>query len=426
MVNRIFILISFILLLCSPIIQAADTSTAIFDKRFKTLKIEVADDFMAPPAIRMGTDDRIIIKFDEIGEDNSWLEYRLIHCNADWQPSRLIESEYLSGFNSQKIEDFAFSSATFVHYVNYLISLPNENVQFLHSGNFLLQVYDPDSSDRTLLQIRFQVFENSTNITGEVGSRTDMGHNTVWQQANFAVDCSGMGELNPYQDIEVAIVQNNREATRRVIHTPMRVDGKTLIYEHKPETIFPASNEYRRFESVSNSFQGMNVDSLRYMGSNYHVWLKPDYPRSERQYSLDRTQHGRFMVREYNSTDSDIGADYITVHFMLDMPELFDKEVYLDGEFTHDRFDSYNRMAYDRTLECYTTEIPLKQGAYNYQYVVMPKPDSTISDTKMIPDAAYIEGNRYETENEYKIEVWFHPVGARADRLTGVQTITSR
>ena len=80
-----------------------DTTTGIFDRRFRTLKTEVEDNFMSPPVIRLGTNDRILVKFDEIGEDNSYLEYRLIHCDADWQPSRLIESEYLEGFNSVRI-----------------------------------------------------------------------------------------------------------------------------------------------------------------------------------------------------------------------------------------------------------------------------------------------------------------------------------
>ena len=294
-----------------------DTTTGIFDRRFRTLKTEVEDNFMSPPVIRLGTNDRILVKFDEIGEDNSYLEYRLIHCDADWQPSRLIESEYLEGFNSVRIEDYAYSTATFVHYVNYLIAFPNEELQIKHSGNYLLQVYDPERPEETLLQTRFQVTENRARIEGNVTSRTDMGHNTYWQQLAFEIDCQGIGEFNPYQDIIVYVTQNNREATKRRIMTPLRVSGCKIIYEHLNDLVFGASNEYRRFESVSNSFPGMRVDSLRYMGSNYHVWLKVDEPRQSASYNYDQTQHGRFLVREYNSTDSDIGADYITVHFLL-------------------------------------------------------------------------------------------------------------
>lgn len=387
-----------------------DTTTGIFDRRFRTLKTEVEDNFMSPPVIRLGTNDRILVKFDEIGEDNSYLEYRLIHCDADWQPSRLIESEYLEGFNSVRIEDYAYSTATFVHYVNYLIAFPNEELQIKHSGNYLLQVYDPEKPEETLLQTRFQVTENIARIEGNVTSRTDMGHNTYWQQLAFEIDCQGIGEFNPYQDIIVYVTQNNREATKRRIMTPLRVSGDKIIYEHLNDLVFGASNEYRRFESVSNSFPGMRVDSLRYMGSNYHVWLKVDEPRQSASYSYDQTQHGRFLVREYNSTDSDIGADYITVHFLLECPELPAYDIYLDGEFTHDRMDKENQLTYDHRVGGYVAEVPLKQGAYNYQYVTRSRQTGEISTST-------IEGDKYETLNEYGIAVYFRPPGARADRL---------
>ena len=387
-----------------------DTTTGIFDRRFRTLKTEVEDNFMSPPVIRLGTNDRILVKFDEIGEDNSYLEYRLIHCDADWQPSRLIESEYLEGFNSVRIEDYAYSTATFVHYVNYLIAFPNEDLQIKHSGNYLLQVYDPERPEETLLQTRFQVTENRARIEGNVTSRTDMGHNTYWQQLAFEIDCQGIGEFNPYQDIIVYVTQNDREATKRRIMTPLRVSGDKIIYEHLNDLVFGASNEYRRFESVSNSFPGMRVDSLRYMGSNYHVWLKVDEPRQSASYSYDQTQHGRFLVREYNSTDSDIGADYITVHFLLECPELPAYDIYLDGEFTHDRMDKENQLTYDHRVGGYVAEVPLKQGAYNYQYVTRSRQTGEISTST-------IEGDKYETLNEYGIAVYFRPPGARADRL---------
>lgn len=394
-----------------------DTSTRIFDRNFKTLKTQVEDVFMAPPVIRMGTNDRLTVKFDEIGDDNSWLEYRLIHCNADWQPSRLLENEYVEGFNSQKIEDFAFSSATFVHYTNYLITIPNEDLRIIHSGNYLLQVYDPDEPDEVLLQTRFQVTENSVWIDGGVTSRTDMGHNTEWQQLAFRIDTQGFGRVNAFQDLVVTVEQNNRESTRRIIKSPLRTTGNEIVYEHQQDLIFPASNEYRRFETVSNSFPGMHVDSLKYMGSNYHVWLKPDEERATREYSYDQTQHGRFMVHEYNATDSDIGADYVTVHFRLETPEIKEGEVFIDGEFTHDRFDASNRMTYDRSLQAYTAEIPLKQGAYNYQYVVKRSKDDSH------PTTAVLEGNKYETSNEYGVSVYYRPPGSRGDRLISYRSL---
>lgn len=421
---KTIIFLFFIILLYAFGIFAQDTPESttldrIFNPRFRTLKTQAADLFLAPPVIRLGTADRIVVTFDELGEDNSYLEYRLIHCNADWRPSRLVESEYLDGFNSVRIEDYAFSTATYVHYTNYRIEIPSDELAITRSGNYLLQVYDPEDPDETLLQTRFQISENLVTANAVATSRTDRGHYGEWQQLAMQLNCEALPGVNPYQDLIVEVMQNQQERTRRVIKAPIRVIGQTAVYEHQPELLYKAGNEYRRFESVSNMFPGMNVDSLKYMGTNYHVWLKPEEERANREYQYDQTQNGRFIVREYNSTDSDIGADYITVHFSLDYPELPGADIYIDGEFSHNSFTSANRMTYNPDLRQYTAEIPLKQGQYNYQYVVKGR------EEKDQPSPEPIEGNKYETDNEYTVSVYFRPPGARADRLVGHTTLHS-
>ncbi len=390
-----------------------DTRQQIFSPRFKTLKVQNMDIFDAPPVMRLGSEDRLEITFDEIGDDNSFLEYRLLHCNADWQPSSLLDSEFLAGFNAVRIEDYAFSTATFVHYVNYRIEIPNEETGILRSGNYLLQVYNPDEPDETLLQARFRVSENSATIVSGYNARTDLGFNDSWQQV-WATATVELGDgSNPYNDYRLEVTQNNDDRTRRTLPVPSRVNGNQLVYDHNPQLIFPAGNEYLRFESLSNQFAGMKVDSLRYEGTNYHVWLKPDYPRAEREYQFDRTQHGRFIVREYNSTDSNIGADYITVHFLLEMDRLPGAEIYVDGEMTNGLLTDRNRMEYDGTKGVYTLQLPLKQGAYNYRYLVKDLDGKVKS----------LDGDKWETGNQYEVSLWKRRPGDRADSLIGVELI---
>ncbi len=39
------------------------------------------------------------LSFDVVDGNTESLYYSLIHCNADWQPSDLMEMEYVDGFN---------------------------------------------------------------------------------------------------------------------------------------------------------------------------------------------------------------------------------------------------------------------------------------------------------------------------------------
>ena len=413
MVKKILPLLSIFLSYSGIVRAATDTTERIFDPDVKTVSVRNPDDFMAPPVIRPASDDMLVVSFDIIGDAHRYLRYRLLHCNADWQPSRLLESEYVDGFNEASITDFAYSSNTYVHYVNYRIVIPNDDLRIIAGGNYLLQVFEEDNPDDLLFQTRFSVTENSAVINPRMTTRTDRGYNTEWQQIDLDIDLSALSVKNPYQDLIVTVTQNNRPETMRRVTHPLRVDGQHVIFEHDPNLIFGGGNEYRRFETVRVDYPGMHVDSVRFGGSNWHAYLSVDENRNESAYSYDRTQQGRYMIDEYNATDPDLGADYVTVHFTLDAPEAIGGDVYVDGDFTLHRFDERNKMTYDYTSRQYTAEIPLKQGSYNYQYAVLPKSGSGT------PDISLVEGNHHETRNEYQVKVFWCPPGARADRLIG-------
>lgn len=400
-----------------------DTRQAIFNPNFRTLTVSVDNDFMTPLILRLNSNDRLNVSFDEISDDYRFLQYRLIHCNADWQPSSLVESEYLRGFNIEDVDDYAFSSNTFVHFVNYRIDIDFAESEMAPtlSGNYLLQVFEQDDPDSVILQARFAVSENDVAVTGNASGRTDRGFNTEWQQLSLQLDPGEMRINNPYQDLKLVVTQNRRPESTRTVISPMRLEGKKVIYTHIPELIFPAGNEYRRFETTRINTPGMHVDSIRYGGSNYHMYLTPDEPRAERNYSYDQTQRGRFLIREYNATDSDLGADYVTVHFTFKFPEVTDGDIYVDGDLTGHMLTDSNRMSYDHEAGVYRLQLPLKQGSYNYQYVIAPKTNAASSGGT----PRQTEGNYYETDNEYLVQVFYRPVGTRADRLIGHGLILS-
>lgn len=404
-----------LLLACGAAI-GKETSQAILDPAFRTLRVEKEGDFLASPSITLGSQERILFSFDEIASDYSQLRFRLIHCNADWQPSRLLESEYLDGFNEAEIEDYAFSSNTFVQYVNYQFAIPSGRMQPLVSGNYLVEIFRQEDPDDVVARARFSVSENAAGIAGNVTTRTDNGVNSEWQQLLLSVN-PGVRDINPYADLLLTVTQNGRPDSQHLISRPLRVDGSTLIYEHMPELIYPAGNEYRRFETVRSDYPGMGIDSISFSGRSYHAWLRKDTPRADRQYSYDSTQRGRYKIDEYNASDPDLGADYIVVHFDLDFPELIDADIYVEGALTDRSLTDRNRMTYDRQLGRYTLSLPLKQGSYNYQYVARRRNSDSSSDPSPI------EGNKYETVNEYNIQVWLRHPMLRADRLLGTATI---
>lgn len=387
----------------------ADTSQGILNPNFSTLKVEKEGDFYAPPVIQLGSGDRITVSFDEIGDDWSRLQYRLIHCNADWQPSRLIESEYIDGFNFADIDDYAFSSNTFTNFVNYRLSIPSPDMDITASGNYVVEVYPQDDPDDVILRARFQVSEDAAYVSGRVTPRSDFGYNTKWQQVEMAVNTADR-DINPYNDLIISVTQNRRPDTEVFVTHPMRVENGKIIYEHIPALIFPASNEYRRFETVRADYPGMGVDKVGFSGRSYQALLQTDRERADREYTYDQTQQGRFMLDSYSATDPDIGGDYVDVTFTLDFPRLMNGDIYVNGDFTSNRYDDQYRMRFDPETSLYTLTLPLKQGSYNYQYVAVKEGEKKGS-------TGLVEGDKYETQNEYDISVYYRTPTGRADRL---------
>ena len=411
---------SFLLLCCSLVAMIAmaqdrvDTRVHIFDSNVRSLKVCLANNMYIPPIYMMGSDERLIVNFDYLDYDIHYLRYSVTHCNADWQPSQLVESEYVSGFNYADIDDYELCKATFVHYYNYQFMLPNADMQFLVSGNYLLTVYEQDDADDILFQTRFSVCEGKVGVFPQVTSRTDVEYNNRFQQVSFDVRYKPNQIKDPYSEFKCVVTQNSREDNSVTVTRPMMVGVDNVTYDHNRDLIFPAGNEFRRFETVNAHNINMGVQSIRYYDPMYHANLMIDEPRNELQYLYDKTQYGRFTIRNGETRgESAVEADYMITHFALDAGgKLNGGNVWLCGEFIEGYPASQAMMRYDASSGYYTADILLKQGAYNYMYLWVP-------DGTTVGQTSRIEGDHYETVNEYLVKVYDRPIGERYDHFVG-------
>ncbi len=387
--------------------------TQAFSDRFRTIQTEVEGRELFPPIIELNTDEHITISFDELAEDVTYLQYSLIHCNADWRPSDLSDLEYLDGFNTNSVEEYEFSTATFAHYVHYRITLPNTDVQFKVSGNYVLVVYPENEPENILLQVCFSVYENQVLVAPSVTSRTDIDYNREHQQVEVALNTNNYRVQNPYNELKISILQNSRRDKEVIINRPLRVQGNQIVFGHDRNMIFEAGNEFRRFEMVATRYAGLGVEKIYYFDPYYHVVLATSVPRAQTSYLYDKTQNGRFVIRQSGADDSNTEADYFVVHFTLDSDPIPGGKIYIDGEMTNHRYTPYNEMVYNPASGKYEKTLLLKQGSYNYQYLFLPDGGSAAS-------AGPIEGNYYETVNEYLVKVYHRPQGVRYDKLIGI------
>ncbi len=393
--------------------QEVNTQVRIIDSNVKSLKVAPVGNPYMPPIITLGGSDRLNVNFDYVDYDVHYLRYSVTHCNADWQPSGLVESEYVSGFNQADITQYAQSNSTFVHYYNYNFSLPNEEMQLSKSGNYLLTVYDQSDPETVLFQTRFSVCEVTAGVYVNATSRTDADYNSEHQQVSFEVRYKPGLISDPYNELTAIVTQNSREDNAVVVKQPMMVGTNAVTYDHNKSLIFPAGNEYRRIETVNLHAMSMGVQAVEYFEPYFHATLHTDAVRALQPYLYDKTQFGRFTIRNAESSYSAIESEYVVTHFSLftETP-LEGGNIFLQGEFTQGLPATASLMNYDEQSGCYTCDMLLKQGAYNYQYLWVPQGGA-------VGETSPIEGDKYQTVNEYLVKVYDRPLGERYDHFIG-------
>lgn len=396
-----------LLLLLSFSVQAQKYRTDIFSEQIKTLRVNVSNNWEAPPVIDLNGNDWIEISFDMLGAEPQFLTYTVSHCDAEWKKSQLIESEYMQGLQNNFVDDYANSFNTTMDYVNYRMTLPNENTTLTISGNYVVEIFEQGKTF-PLLTACFSIVEEGAYISSQITSLTDKGMNSKFQAVNFEV-AYGNDVRIPTQDLKVFVRQNLRLDNEAKLVQALNFDKQKLIFQHNPNLIFDGGNEYRSFEMTTKRFNGLNIESIELHPPFYHVTLNPDRFRNF-SYSFREDLNGKFFIRELDASDSDLEADYRFVHFFLPCEKPLTDDVYILSEILNNILDERSRMEYSTIDGGYIKTLLLKEGYYNYTYVTKKKNESKGSQES-------IEGSFYQTENEYQIYVYFRSFGGRYDRL---------
>ncbi len=377
----------------------------IYAPSVKTLTSIVNGDWLNRPVMVLGTDDVLQIGFDELSHDYKRYIYHLDHCEADWSVSEeLFESEWLTGFNNNPIEDYQNSINTTVLYTHYQLTIPNDRCRLRISGNYRLTVFDEDNDNEKVLEVEFYVVEPRMNVGVEVTTNTDIDHNNSHQQVSVTVDYNNRLRItSPEDEIRTVFFQNWREDNARHNVKPSYVNSREMVWSHQRQLIFNAGNEYHKYEILDVSHPTMGIDRIEWDGSNYQVYPFPAVER--RNYLTDVDADGAFVIRNSDRTEIDYTCEYVWVNYQYQVPYCGD--LYVNGHWTTDADAETYKMTYDEEQKCYRLSLLQKQGYYSYQFL---RADGSSPAT---------EGSFYQTENRYQVLVYFRGPGERTWRLTG-------
>jgi hypothetical protein len=361
------------------------------------------------------------ISFDEMSHDMRMYSYTIRHLDYDWQESSLSSYEYVQGFTTADIDDYALSMNTQQIYTNYRFLFPNEDMQLKASGNYVLQIYEDGDPDNVVAEVCLRVVEPNVGIEANIRANTDIELNGRYQQLEIDVNTRSLNLRNP-EEIKIVVEQNGRWDNRVTLGKPTCVEPNRLRYVNQKALIFEGGNEYRHFDIYSAYYAGYHVDRVVYKQGEYHALLEADEVRGTKNknagreglpYLTERDANGQWLVNCEKTDYVDTEAEYMWVHWVLPVNQyMMDGQVFVGGELFGNQYGETNRMEYDAEQKCYYLYAYLKQGGYDYMYYVV----SPANGATVLP----LEGSHWQTENEYAVWVYHRPFGARYDRLVGV------
>jgi hypothetical protein len=376
---------------------------------------------LAYPFVQPGSGEEMILHFDVIDGDGGTLWYRITHCDRDWNSSDLFTSDYLEGFEENQITNYLPSFNTKVNYTHYSLSLPNDDIRFLVSGNYVITVWAYGEPDAPLLTRRFFVSEGSTSAAVTFRRPMKPGTTETHQQAEITVSLGALPVTDPYRQVTVTVMQNGRwDRARSSLNPDFVGSGRLEFNTLSDKTLMPGGNEFRYFDIKTIRQTRQNVRAIEYVNGIYHAYLIPSDDREFRQYFYNEDFNGKYWVAMEESDEPDRDADYVRVYFTLPAHrELQGGSVYVAGAFTGWRYGPENMMRWNASRGCYEASLLLKQGWYNYEYAFIPSGSDK-------PEGFAFEGSHWETENDYLILTYFRDPTKRYDRLTGVSVVNTR
>ena len=417
-----YLILCTVFLFTCNLVNHAQTKTfdnEIFSDNIKTIEIHRKGWQLSPPIINLFSNDHMVVSFDDLNEESSNYYYTIYQCTKNWEMSELMQQEYLEGFYENPVTNYRFSTNTTVPYTHYEFEFPNEDVTINLSGNYVLVVYKDFDQNDIVFTRRFFVYESLVDIQANAKRPASSMHFETGQEVDITLKHEGYEIHNPQEEVSLIIVQNFDWNIKIDNLKPTFLKRDELIYDYNTGNIFNGNSEFRYFDIKSLRYQSEYIKSISYDHRYHHVVLIPDEERHFGKYFFNEDLNGKFFidVQEYN--DAVIEADYVLVYFTLPYESpIVDGDVYVYGALTDWTANKASKMEYNFENKAYEKSLLLKQGYYNYCYMVMNKKNKSY-------DISYIEGNHQETENDYFIFVYHHPFQIRYDRLVGVQVVNS-
>ncbi len=368
------------------------------------------------PIFKLG--DGFQFQFDDLFGNEANYYFEIVHCDYNWIPTDIPKTDYMKGFDGQRIQEYENSVNTLQMYSHYKLPIPNQYMQLRISGNYILKILN-ESRD-VILSRKFIVYEDLVTVPMQIKRARTANYLDYKHNVEFSIKSQAINFQNPLKNIKVCLMQNGQLNTGIQNIVPQYTIGNDLIYKYDTQTQFWAGNEFLYFDNSDIRSAGNNISRVDSSSGIYNTNLYTNNARANYPYSLTPDVNGNFVVRNIGGTKNEIEADYAWVYFSLSAPSFMkNKGIYITGMFNNYSLSPEYKMDFNKEKNTYEKAILIKQGFTNFQY--------QIADDKGNIDAENaIDGNFWQTENEYILLVYYRENNDRYERVIGKASANSR
>ncbi|MEZ4853450.1 DUF5103 domain-containing protein [Flavobacterium sp.] len=367
------------------------------------------------PYFRLG--ESFELQFDDLFGNEADYYYTIQHYNYDWTPSGLAKVEFLKGIDNQRIMTYKNSYNTLQQYSHYTLSFPNRFNSITKSGNYIVTILDDDGE--VVFTRKFIVYEDAINVGLSIRRARDF--NVINEKQNMEIVINYGDNLlqDPKNNVNILLIQNGNLKTAIGNIKPQYTIGSELVYRYDSETQFWAGNEFYTLDTSNIRITNNSVAAVT-AGDIYNSLLYTNLARKNKVYTYLPDFNGNFYVTNVGAVeDNEIEADYTWVYFSLSAPDFFSNNaIYVNGMFNNYALTNEYKLDYNKEKNVFEKAVLIKQGYTNYQYTIA-------NNQNVIDFKNAIDGNFYQTENNYAVLVYYRGNAERYDRVIGRATNNS-